>query len=389
VPEKLGSRLAIDHKVLTRTTAAGNTAVLVVVETFSGFPHFIAVKDQTALTTAKALVHNVLPWWGTDICIISDKGPAFTSNLFKCINDLLGITHITSGARNSRCNGLAEAYVRRFSEFMKYYAKDDYSIEDAIPLIEILIRATPMSKLKLSPYEIVHARKFTLARPGQPASGTMTDVKVNDCVSYFTWLSSELKRVHAAVRTVREDIKIEDKERYDNSNKVRTPEWNVGDYVLLKDDSFKAGSSKVLTRQRYIGSYVIRNIVQGRPDVGVAYQLVDEKTAKPVKYLVTHDRFKKFDADRSEFNRRLPRLNSGDNPAIETVEQGPEEPKLLEIISKFKFHGKQRYKVLFSDNETYECTWVSKALLDHYDRKTRLKNVRTSPNTRHKKPRRD
>jgi len=97
---------------------------------------------------------------------------------------------------------------------------------------------------------------------------------------------------------------------------------------------------------------------------------------------------KKFDADRSEFNRRLPRLNAGNNPTIGSAEQGPEEPKPLEIISKFRFHGKQRYKVLFSDNETYECDWVSKALLDHYDRKLRSKNVRT-PNTRHKKPRRD
>jgi len=102
VPERIGSRLAVDHKVLTRTTEAGNTAVLVVVETFSGFPHFIAVKDQTTLTTARALVHHVLPWWGTNIQIVSDKGPAFTSQLFKDINELLGVTHITSGARNPR-----------------------------------------------------------------------------------------------------------------------------------------------------------------------------------------------------------------------------------------------------------------------------------------------
>ena len=45
--------------------------------------------------------------------------------------------------------------------------------------------------------------------------------------------------------------------------------------------------------------------------------------------------------------------------------------------------------MLFSDNETYECDWVSKALLDHYDRKMRSKNVRTFPNARHKKLRRD
>ena len=35
VPNEIGTRLAIDHKVLTRTTEEGNTAVLVVVEEFS------------------------------------------------------------------------------------------------------------------------------------------------------------------------------------------------------------------------------------------------------------------------------------------------------------------------------------------------------------------
>jgi len=172
VPETLGSRFAIDHKVLTRTTAQGNTAILVVVEVFSGFPHFIAVKDMTSLTTAKALVHHVLPLWGTEITLVSDKGPAFTSQIFKHISELLGIKHISSGARNPRSNGLAEAYVRRFAEYLKYYATDDYSIEETIPLIEILIRATPMSKLQLSPYQIVCGRKFPLAAPASPWTRT-------------------------------------------------------------------------------------------------------------------------------------------------------------------------------------------------------------------------
>ena len=38
VPASLGSRLTMDHKVLTRTTPEGNTAVLVVLEVFSGSP---------------------------------------------------------------------------------------------------------------------------------------------------------------------------------------------------------------------------------------------------------------------------------------------------------------------------------------------------------------
>ena len=64
VPEEIGTRFSMDHKVLTRTTAAGNTAVLVIVKCFSGFPHLIPVPDQTADTTAKAIVQHIVSLWG-------------------------------------------------------------------------------------------------------------------------------------------------------------------------------------------------------------------------------------------------------------------------------------------------------------------------------------
>ena len=64
VPDEVGTRFSMDHKVFTCTTAAGNTAVLVVVECFSGFPHLIPVPDQTADTTAKVIVQHIVPLWG-------------------------------------------------------------------------------------------------------------------------------------------------------------------------------------------------------------------------------------------------------------------------------------------------------------------------------------
>jgi len=94
----LGSRIAIDHKILTRKTTAGNTAVLIVVECFSGYPHLIPVQDTTAQTTARALVQHVIPMWGLNFELYSDKGPSFTSALFANVNRLLGIRHVTSAA---------------------------------------------------------------------------------------------------------------------------------------------------------------------------------------------------------------------------------------------------------------------------------------------------
>ena len=63
VPKEIGTRFSMDHEVLTRTTATGNTAVLVIVECFSGFPHLIPVPDQTADTTARAIVKHIVPLW--------------------------------------------------------------------------------------------------------------------------------------------------------------------------------------------------------------------------------------------------------------------------------------------------------------------------------------
>jgi len=90
---------------MTRKTTAGITAVLVVDECFSGYPHLIPVQDTTAETTARALVRYVIPMWGLDFELYSDKGPAFTSALFANVNHLLGIRHVTSASMTARSNG--------------------------------------------------------------------------------------------------------------------------------------------------------------------------------------------------------------------------------------------------------------------------------------------
>ena len=43
IPDEVGARFSMDHKPLCRTTNAGNSAILVIVEAFSGFLHLIPV----------------------------------------------------------------------------------------------------------------------------------------------------------------------------------------------------------------------------------------------------------------------------------------------------------------------------------------------------------
>jgi len=104
------------------------------VESFSGFLHLIPVKNTTADTTACAIAHNVIPIWGVFTELDNDKGPSFTSQLFRHINSLLGIRHVSSAAMTTRSNGQAESTVKRLVEHLKIYTKDDLTIEEKVPL---------------------------------------------------------------------------------------------------------------------------------------------------------------------------------------------------------------------------------------------------------------
>jgi len=140
------------------------------VEKFSGFPHFICVPDLGAQTTARALVDHVIPFWGIPESLQMDKSSSFTAALFKHVSAMLGVSHITTAARCSRSNGQAEACVKRLCEHLKYYAKDDLSIEAFIPMCELNVRCMPHSKLEISPFAIVHGYEARLDVPGNVPS---------------------------------------------------------------------------------------------------------------------------------------------------------------------------------------------------------------------------
>jgi len=98
----------------------------------------------------------------------------------------------------------------------------------------------------LSPYEVVFGRFFRLGVPGEPKI-TVPDVEP-DKIAYYRWLSTELKRLHEAVKANHAELKIEEKLMYDKAHKAVTPDWQVNDRFLLKDSRVRPGALKVVTR---------------------------------------------------------------------------------------------------------------------------------------------
>jgi len=372
---------AMDHKPLSRKTAAGNTAILVFVDTFSSWPIFVPVPDQTAEVTARAFVQHVVATFGAPESLLSDKAAGYMSVFFSHVAKLLGVKHRTSATLTARSNGAAEAMVKRLIEMLKIYGDDsDIFLEDKLPLIHMSLRATAHSRLELTPYECMFGRVMPLQAPGEvppslPFSG--------DKETYYLWLAKELKRLHSAVKERREEVKKQDKLAYDKANRVVEPQWTIGNRVLLHDIRVKPNSTRVLTNKPYHGPFIIQDIVQKTPGIGRAYRLVREKDGKPLKYLVTSDRLKAFNTDRTEFNTRLPRLLQNENVGLTDNDNGQSQqlvPKskdtsieinqgfepALEILQDRQIRGGRQYLVKFADSSIHWADRVSPALLRHY-----------------------
>jgi len=384
----------IDHKTLTRPTAAGNVAVLCMIDSFSKWPIFRAVPDYTSLTTAKVIFEDIVSVFGAS-AIISDKGSSFTGDVFRHLSKLMGVQLTTSASKAARTNGECENLVKMLSQGLKLYAKDDKQIEDVLPVIAMGLRSTAHSVTKISPYEVVFAKQMNVNTPGQPIATPPFKGEARD---YYFWMSNRLKEIHEGVKQNILEAKLDDKTRYDKRHHAVTPQWQVGQQVLLEDKRITTGSNKVVSHRPFdCGPFVIVDIVQGRDGVGVAYKLIHAQSGRSMKKLVTSDRLKLYTAhDRVEFNARNPKppttsgqpgqrntdvtsdggdtqtqnatatASSQSQPAVNDDSNKTIYEPAVKILRQRTNNGKKEFLVLFANKEKAWADQVTPALLEYF-----------------------
>jgi len=363
----------IDHKDLCRKTNNGSVAILCCIDAFSGWPVLAPVKTMDAETTAKVFFKEVISKFGIPEMVISDRGASFCSKFFSTLMTLLKVKHRISAARAPRSNGLAESLVKRLSDLIKIYVKTDSEIEDYLPLIEMILRSTTHSNLKISPHEVYFGSRMNL---GDDFILDNSNKLTTDQYSYLEWLSLRLKDIHKAVSENLIENKQEMKDDYDKRHNVKLPTFKIGDKVLLEDKRVRPGSDQVLTQRPYCGPYFIADTIAG-DGIGEAYKLIHVQSGRSIKSLVSGDRLKHYEVDnREKLTERLPGVlappsevkpvndrNDGYEPAIR--------------ITRQRVKDKQReYLVLFRDGSSWWCSDVTPTLLQQFRLKQAQKRRR-------------
>lgn len=154
VPSRPWSHIAVDF-VTGLPPSKGNTATLTVVDRFSKAAHFIALpKLPSSRETADLLVMHVFRLHGIPLDIVSDRGPQFTSQVWKSFCNALGATVSLSSGFHPQSNGQAERTNQGLEAALRCVAARDPSAwSDHLPWVEYSHNSLSSTATGMSPFE--------------------------------------------------------------------------------------------------------------------------------------------------------------------------------------------------------------------------------------------
>ncbi len=172
----------------------GNTCVLVAVDRFSKACKLISLRGlPTALETAEHLFHHIFRNFGVPEDIVSDRGPQFTSHVWKAFR-LLGVTVSLSSGYHPQTNGQAERKIQELGRYLRAYCQEDqYSWSRFLPWAEYAQNSLRQNTTGLTPFQFILCYQPPLFPwTGEPSEVPTVDhwLQARECGTQFTSTSS-------------------------------------------------------------------------------------------------------------------------------------------------------------------------------------------------------
>ncbi|KAK3519931.1 hypothetical protein QTP70_008026 [Hemibagrus guttatus] len=125
VPNRPWSHLGIDF-IVDLPASEGCTCVLVIVDRFSKACRLMPLPGPpTALETAEYLFNHVFRYYGLPEDIVSDRGPQFTSRVWRAFFKRLGVTISLSSGYHPQTNGQTERKIQEIGRFLRTFCHSD------------------------------------------------------------------------------------------------------------------------------------------------------------------------------------------------------------------------------------------------------------------------
>ena len=320
-------RLHVDVLGPFPQSARGNHYILAAVDQFTKWAEVFAVPDQTAETTAKTLVNDIIARFGAPLSIHTDQGRNFESQLFAEVCRLLEVAKTRTTPYHPSSNGQVERLNRTLLQMMRcYISPGQRDWDEYLPLLASAYRRVPHSSTGISPNRMMLGRETLM--PQDLGKGLPEDPDSCDPDGYVTKLQHQLESTQ---QLARQHLKgAVQRQKRDHNLRASFHLYQPGDLVYTRDNSRTKGHSPKLQPLWAGPAVVIERLGE------VLYRIRDRKRTRTLH----HDRLKPCRSDqiplwvhrfRASHERAEIPITTSDMTAREDAEVGePPEPPTSE-----------------------------------------------------------
>ena len=250
------SIISLDLAGPLQTSLKGNRYILVIVDHLTRFTIACPMKGTSAEETAQLFVSHVIYKYGIVDSILTDRGSNFTSQLFKHVCKILGITQLLTTSYHLQANGLVERTNRSIAQLLRAsLGNADLSTwDDLLDPLVFLFNTTKNRTTGFTPYFLLYGREanvnfhdFECTRPFY-----------GETLPYNEFLPRILTKAHKAAREAIR--KGQEQQKVYRAPRESIVSFKPGDLVLVKRERFPIGQPHKLF-SRYVGPFKVLKFV--------------------------------------------------------------------------------------------------------------------------------
>lgn len=251
IPSRPWSHIAVDF-VTGLPISEGNTVIITIVDRFSKAVHFIPLpKLPSATETAHLLILQVFRLHGIPSDIVSDRGPQFTSQVWKAFCQSFGASASLSSGYHPQSNGQTERANQDLESALRCVtSRNPTSWSTFLPWIEYAHNTLISSATGMSP--------FMASLGYQPPlfPDEERDIAVPSVQSHMR----RCRRIWRAVRAALRRTAVRNQQIADRHRRP-APEYQPGQEVWLSSRDLPLQVESRKLAPKFVGPYIIERMI--------------------------------------------------------------------------------------------------------------------------------